>query len=111
MKPLLLIGAAVALALPMGCATDAPTTPSAVVTTARKKAVATERMRDGIEVGRSTRADVAARLGETLAISFDNGYEIWVYRLASARDAELVILFDPSGVVAKTRLRPSPPRA
>lgn len=73
-------------------------------------------------IGRSTRADVRAALGETLAISFDNGYEVWVYHLSddpraaqrrwlrpqAAASAEFVILFAPSGVVTKTRTRPAP---
>jgi hypothetical protein len=83
-----------------------------------------------VAIGQSTRADVLAALGKTLVISFDNGYEVWVYRLASdtplketlaqrltrrgsdkaaaEQSAEFVILFDPSGLVAKTRVRPAP---
>jgi hypothetical protein len=39
---------------------------------------------------------------------------VWVYRIAgggnaSSGNAEFVILFAPSGVVAKTRIRPAPP--
>ncbi|HKB54716.1 MAG TPA: hypothetical protein VKD22_12005 [Ramlibacter sp.] len=61
-----------------------------------------------ITVGQSTRADVAAALGQATIVRFDSGYEVWVYQTAGAdrRDpTELVILFAPSGVVKKTRLR------
>jgi hypothetical protein len=90
------------------CASQPFTTPNAVVTSAPKKVVAADRAKDAVAVGKSTRADVLAALGETLAISFDSGYEIWVYRLGSERAAEFVILFAPSGLVAKTRIRPAP---
>jgi hypothetical protein len=83
---------------------------------------------DAVVIGRSTKADVIAALGESLVIRFDNGYEVWVYHLADdttagqkrlrtrsgaddtrpGESAEYVILFQPSGVVAKTRMRPSP---
>ena len=83
---------------------------------------------DAVVIGRSTKADVIAALGESLAIRFDNGYEVWVYHLADdtpagerrrgksgsadnarpGESAEFVILFQPSGIVAKTRMRPAP---
>ena len=112
-----------------GCATPtASTVPSAAVTPLRTKVIPADRARDAIAIGRSTRADVTAALGETLAITFDSGFEVWVYRVAgdtsgkerdglrSARGrgeelrmGEFVVLFAPSGVVAKTRIRPAPP--
>ena len=68
--------------------------------------------RDAITVGKSTKADVIAALGKTTVISFDSGYEVWVYQLTGGATAidrtEFVILFAPSGVVAKTRIRPPP---
>ena len=91
-----------------GCASLPSTTPSAVVTAMPRKIVTAERAKDAVAIGKSTRADVLAALGETLAISFDSGYEIWVYRFAHARTAEFVILFAPSGHVAKTRIRAPP---
>ena len=90
-----------------GCATPPFTTPSAVVTSPRKKVVPPARVKDAVAIGRSTRADVIAALGETLVIRFDTGFEVWVYGLANAPGAEFVILFSPSGVVTKTRVRPS----
>ena len=89
-----------------GCEGPSPTTPSAIVTPMRPKPVAAERAQNAIAIGKSTRADVAAALGDTLSITFDSGYEVWVYRLGSARAGEFVVLFEPSGVVAKTRMRP-----
>lgn len=59
----------------------------------------------------TSRAQVAAALGRANAIRFDSGWEVWVYRWPgadrSARGAtEVVVLFDPRGVVRKVRLRP-----
>ncbi|KQT13490.1 hypothetical protein [Ramlibacter sp. Leaf400] len=66
--------------------------------------------------GRTTRQEVLERLGPGEAVRFDTGYEVRVWR-ARARDdrtvPELVVLFDPAGVVHKVRARPSygaPPR-
>ena len=112
-----------------GCATPvSPTAPSAVVTPLRTKVIPADRARDAVAIGKSTRADVIAALGETLVISFDSGFEVWVYRLAGemfgkgrqgarsdreredeSRAGEFVVLFAPSGVVVKTRIRPSLP--
>ena len=66
---------------------------------------------DSITAGKSTKADVMAALGAATVISFDSGYEVWVYRAKSREPAEakaeFVILFGPDGVVRKTRLRPN----
>jgi hypothetical protein len=70
-----------------------------------------------VVAGKSTKADVEAALGTALVVGFDSGYEVWVYREAgsgqgfgwfgqpAAEKAELVILFEPSGVVGKSRIR------
>jgi hypothetical protein len=116
-----------ALALSLtGCVSVSTTAPTAVVTSHRAKVIKADRMKDTVVVGKSKREDVIASLGETLAIRFDSGYEIWVYRLSeevtanrtlaqrmalgneSQSNAEFVILFAPSGLVTKTRLRPAP---
>jgi outer membrane lipoprotein SlyB len=126
------IGIAVLLAACLaGCARTAPlSSPSAVVTSPRAKQVAAERIGAAVAVGKSTKSDVLARFGETLVIRFDSGYEVWVYQVEDdertkrradrsrtrsgaektrpGATAEFVILFAPSGVVAKTRLRPAP---
>jgi hypothetical protein len=128
MRGLFRIVVAHALALCMGgCVTQAATAPaSAVVTPQRAKVILADRVKDTIAIGRSTKVDVIASLGETLVISFDTGYEVWVYRLANdtpakapptpriasekawpPTPAEFVILFAPSGFVAKTRIRPA----
>lgn len=64
-----------------------------------------------IAIGKSTKADVMAALGQAVVIPFDSGFEVWVYRWPGAQRTsraatELVILFEPSGVVKKTRVRP-----
>jgi hypothetical protein len=111
MTALFRIGIAIAAAACVGgCALQPSTTPSAVVTSLQKKVIPADRAKAALTIGKSSRADVIAALGETLVISFDTGYEVWVYRLANAPGAELVILFAPSGLVAKTRIRPAPPR-
>ena len=100
------IGIAFALgACVAGCASEPSIPPSAVLISPRKNVIAPERVKDAVVIGKSTKADVLATLGETLVISFDTGYEIWVYQLGRARTAEFVILFAPSDVVAKTRIR------
>ena len=110
-----------ALALPSciaACAAPAtptvPTVPTAVVSQEGIRTIPARSAQGAATIGRS-RAELVATLGETLVIGFDNGYEVWVYRLASDRketprdaSAELVILFAPSGLVAKTRIRPAP---
>lgn len=63
-----------------------------------------------LDIGKSTRADVRAALGEAVVVGFDSGYEVWVYRerppeKEPAAKAELVLLFAPSGILAKTRVR------
>jgi hypothetical protein len=66
--------------------------------------------KDSMTVGKSTKADVRAALGEALVIDFDSGYEVWVYKERLAEKAtppatELVLLFAPSGILTKTRIR------
>ena len=126
MKALSRVSLTVALAACIaGCASTTPKAPGALGTSARTKALPAERIKDTVSPGRSTKADVLAALGEALVISFESGYEVWVYRLAQDRPAqgahgrrvvradsarstmnpEFVILFAPSGIVSKTRVR------
>jgi len=58
-----------------------------------------------ISVGKSTKADVRAALGEAVVVDFDTGYAVWVYRERPSK--ELVLLFDPSGTLKKTRIADS----
>lgn len=64
-----------------------------------------------VTAGRSTKAEVEAALGQARVVRFDSGYEVWLYRLrepGSPGEAEFVLLFPPSGVLEKTRVRRSP---
>ncbi len=62
-------------------------------------------------VGQASRASVLAALGNTHTVSFDSGYQSWVYQVprGGGRFAEYVILFDPAGLVARTRVREPQP--
>jgi len=64
-----------------------------------------------VAVDKSTKTDVSTALGNAIVIPFDSGYAVWVYRWPHSQKpdrlgAELVVLFAPSGIVAKVRLRP-----
>lgn len=73
--------------------------------------------RNAIAIGKSTRAEVRAALGQAAEVPFDSGYAVWVYRekpLEKKQEtdkqkalprAELVLLFAPSGILAKARTR------
>ena len=85
-----------------GCATPPPPKPPAGPSLAQ--------LASSLSVGRSTKSDVRAALGEGTVVSFDTGYEVWVYRQRAAEKppapaAELVLLFEPSGVLGKIRVR------
>jgi hypothetical protein len=101
---LALLGACVALGGCMGLAAPQPDRPMF-----RDARMAPQAAGDALEIGRSTKADVAARLGEADRLAFDSGYEIWVYRDRPVRagQPELVVLFAPDGLVKKVRVRPS----
>ncbi|WP_411879515.1 hypothetical protein [Polaromonas sp. YR568] len=76
----------------------------------RDKALTMQSAQGMLIAGTSTKADVAAALGPAAVVRFDSGYEVWAYRekppRSTAPGAEFVILFTPSGVVQKTRIRP-----
>jgi hypothetical protein len=66
--------------------------------------------KEALAIGKSTKADVRAALGEATVIDFESGYEVWLYRerpveKATPAPGELVLLFEPSGILTKTRLR------
>lgn len=77
----------------------------------RDPSLSMQRAKEMIVIGQATRADVIAALGPATVVKFDSGFEVWVYRDKSpetkAAPGEFVILFAPSGVVKKTRLRPA----
>jgi hypothetical protein len=75
-----------------GCATPPPPEPAGPSLNERLSS---------LTIGESTKSDVRAALGEGTVVSFDSGYEVWVYRAPPA--TELVLLFDPAGVLSKTR--------
>jgi hypothetical protein len=111
-----------------GCAV--PGTSSVTTTTAMANTISAHNAKDAITIGKSTKADVIAALGKTTVISFDSGFEVWLYQVAgdtpvkprwwelfghagsekrTLGKAEFVVLFAPSGVVTKTRIRPASP--
>ena len=66
---------------------------------------------NSVVLGKSSKADVKAALGAAIVISFDSGYEVWIYRWRGADSTtqaatEVVVLFDPSGKATKARMRP-----
>lgn len=94
-----------------GCAgPSAGTNPQATMRAFRDPAMSIQSANASIAIGTSTRAEVLAALGPASVVKFDSGYEVWVYRGKSpntaTKPAELVILFAPSGVVKKTRIKP-----
>ena len=65
---------------------------------------------EALAVGKSSKAEVRAALGEATVVDFPTGYEVWVYRERAqekepAPRAELVLLFAPSGLLTRTRVR------
>ena len=92
----------IAFLLLTGCATPPPPKPAAAPSLAHRSA--------SLAIGTSTKSDVRAALGEGTEVNFDSGYAVWVYRQPAVEKpprpaAELVLLFEPSGVLSKTRLR------
>ena len=77
----------------------------------RDPAMTMESAQGAIVAGQSTKADVAAALGNATVVKFDSGWEVWVYRKKAPQptvaNPELVILFTPAGIVKKTRIRPA----
>lgn len=71
-----------------------------------------------ITVGKTTRLDLDAALGSATVVSFDPGYEVWVYKnqlqapsasrylpLPGAKGTrEVAVMFDRAGVVRKFRI-------
>jgi hypothetical protein len=105
--------AAVALAL-AGCAMPGGWfSPEDKVPAFRDAAVTTQAAAQRIVLGQSTKADVAAVLGPAQAIVFDSGYEVWVWRVleppAAQAKTEFVVLFAPSGLATRMRVRPPSP--
>lgn len=91
-----------------------------IATIASKNKVAT------IEVGKVTKQDVLAQFGPTRSVRFDSGFEVWAYQIqyeGSTKptwvqrlekigsdkgvlgNIEVVLLFDPAGILSKKRMR------
>jgi len=99
------------LALLSGCATNPPEPAERPLGPGEvRSAAALER---NFVVGETSKSDVRAALGPATAVDFASGYEVWVYREPPRKEppapgAELVLLFDPGGLLAKTRVAPRP---
>ena len=90
----------IACALLAGCAATQPAPKPAPLGPGEiRSARAAE---NALAIGRSTKSDVRAALGEGTVVDFDSGYEVWVYRKPAE---ELVLLFEPAGVLSNTRVR------
>ena len=98
-----LVDCVLACALLAGCAAAPPAAP----TPFRDPAMTFGAAAGALTAGQTTKAQARALLGEPEAVPFDSGWEVWVYRTRSERAApqELVLLFDPAGVLTKQRLR------
>ena len=88
-----------------GCAVLQPAPKPAAAPLGPGEIVGAAAAAEAIAIGETTKADVRAVLGEATVVDFPSGYEVWVYRERPAPRTELVLLFDPSGIVAKTRVR------
>lgn len=84
-----------------GCASAPPAPPGTMVPAAR--------LEQTVQPGVTTKAMLLAQLGATTTFHFDSGYEVWRYLTPTGAGTygEYVIVFDPRGVVAKTRHAPA----
>ena len=94
-----------------GCAAPPPTAP---VPPFSDPFMTLQSAADSISPGRTTKAELAARLGPATTVQFASGVEVWIYSLAArgpapqtGSPAELVILVEATGVVKKIRLKPA----
>lgn len=103
MKRVPVMAMAPALALLLGACAGTPPPPGTQADAARLAAATVP--------GQATRASVLAALGPTRSISFDSGYQVWLYQAPAGGGlfSEYVLLFDPAGVVRKTRQRAPAP--
>ncbi|MGJ7916080.1 hypothetical protein ACI48D_11440 [Massilia sp. LXY-6] len=75
------------------------------------KIVAEDRFAQLVVPGRTTRAELLAAFGPTKTVSFDSGFETWLYEAdaGAGHHTELVLLLDRDGIVRKMRRRPPYP--
>ena len=91
-------------ALLAGCAAVQPPPPKPAAAPLGPGEIRSARTAEStLAVGRTTKAEVRAALGEGTVVDFPSGYEVWVYR--ERPNAELVLLFEPSGILTNTRVR------
>ena len=95
------------LVLVTGCALMAPPRP-ADTSLRRGEVRSIPQAKSALAIGKSTKAEVSAALGEATVVDFDSGYEVWVYReqlkeKGKPPASDLVLLFAPSGVLARVR--------
>lgn len=112
-----------------GCALQRTSQEASAALAPIRATVSADNAKRAITIGKSSKADVIAALGKTQVIGFDSGFEVWVYRYEgdtpakagwveriqragsgtrTPDSAEFVVLFAPSGFVAKTRIRLAP---
>ena len=94
-----------------GCAAPGASPSENAAPSFRDQRLSAQAASDGVVAGKSTKEEVQTTLGPAKILKFDSGFEVWVYgakdaRASSAR-AEFVILFTPSGIVKKTRIKPA----
>jgi len=66
-----------------GCAVPGGSTVTTdTATPVRARTIVARNAKDAITIGKSTKTDVIAALGNTTVISFDSGFEVWVYQVA-----------------------------
>ena len=97
---------------------------SACATTGNGKArsLTAQQAAQTFTIGKTSKADVSAALGDAHVTRFDNGYELWLYQVGVPRivdslpwlnlvmssadnEREVSVLFDPAGVVKKYQVR------
>lgn len=92
-----------------GCA--GPFGPAGTTGPFRDSGLSMQAASGAVVIGQSRKADVVAALGPATVVRFDSAYEVWVYRSnplrSEPKNAEFVILFAPSGIVKKMRIRPA----
>jgi hypothetical protein len=97
-----------ACALLGGCALTQPPPKPAPAPLGPGEILSAPAAEDALSIGKTTKTDVRAALGEAVVVDFPSGYEVWVYRERRPEQppgGELVLLFEPSGILVKTRVR------
>jgi hypothetical protein len=93
-----------------GCSSLQPSPKPAQKPLGPGEVLSAQAAQDALSIGSSTKADVRAALGQAVVVDFSSGYEVWVYRERPKEESavpktELVLLFSPSGILSRTRVR------